>query len=88
MSEKDISEIKESLGKIWDVLRDLQLDVAKCYVTKDDLDKFKKENETAHTALAKGKVPAWMAIVFPIVSGAFMWLLARAFPTATQVIQK
>lgn len=87
MSEKDISDIKESLGKIWDVLRAVQLEVAKCYVTKEDLDKFKEENTAAHTALGKGKVPAWMAIVFPIVTLFIGWLLSRAFPAVTAATQ-
>lgn len=69
MSENDVSEIKESLSKIWDVLRQLQLDVAKNYVTKVECEKS-----------TKGKVPAWMAYVFPFMTLVFGWLLSRAFP--------
>lgn len=68
MSERDIADIKDSLGKIWEVLRDLQVKVAEKYATKAEV----KE-------ATKGTVPVWMAVVLPFITLTIGWLLSRAF---------
>jgi hypothetical protein len=71
MSDKDVSDIISSLGKIWDAVNDLRVLIAGSYVTKDDLAEYKKENDKAYDELkaaTKGQVPGWLLIVLPIVS--------------------
>lgn len=47
MSDKDVSDMISTLGKIWDALNDLRVLIAGGYVTKD-LAEYKKENDKAH----------------------------------------
>ena len=89
MGDKEISDILQSLGKIWDAINDLRVLLAGNYVTKDDLDKVKEENATAHNeikAMAKGQVPVWLAIVLSIMTGIIVGLSVNAFKHQTITI--
>ena len=70
MPDKDISDIMQSLGKIWDAVNDLRVLIAGSYVTKEDHNKSIDELK----ASAKGQVPGWLLIVLPIVSGVVVGL--------------
>ena len=77
VSDKDVSDIIQSLGKIWDAVNDLRVLIAGSYVTKEDLAKYKNENDKAFDELkaaTKGQVPGWLLIVLPIVSGVIVGL--------------
>ncbi|MHB1652332.1 MAG: hypothetical protein ACYCVD_07620 [Desulfitobacteriaceae bacterium] len=75
MSEKDVSDIIQSLGKIWDAVNDLRVLIAGSYVTKEDYNKALDELKAA----TKGQVPGWLLIVLPIVSGVIVGLAVATF---------
>lgn len=80
MGDKDITEIMQALGevrqsqgKIWDAVNDLRVLVAGNYVTKIDCEKHMTEIKKE----TKGKVPAWLVVVMPILTGLIVGLVVN-----------
>ena len=92
MGDKDITEIMQALGevrqsqgKIWDAVNDLRVLVAGNYVTKTDCEKhmteIKKETKSEIEKVekeAKNKVPAWLVVALPIMTGIIVGLIVNA----------
>lgn len=71
LPDKDINDIFTQLNKIWNALNDLRVLVAGNYITKEDLDKYKEENERSLNeikAATKGQVPGWLLVVLPVMT--------------------
>jgi hypothetical protein len=80
--ENDVKDILTSLSKIWDAVNDLRVLIAGSYVTKEDLAKHKNEIDKEFDELkvvTKGRVPGWLLIILPIISGVIVGLVVAMF---------